>query len=284
MFRTFHTSDKAGSNDYDKQDDDDEFISTHYHLDNDDDDEYDNDDDAEDNESEQRDTFDLDCDDDSADEFFASDSFINAVELLGGEIKREHPQPPSNASNRGAPKCDEIDDPPPEKPDVSQMEADDAAAAIKIWRVQRKRWTDRRERQRKNERRGDGDILFYSGDCTPTLRMMTDVQQRCLMPGDSFKSKDNVRMRFAEEANLRLKQITTIRSDNAQLLLVVGVDFYVKVNHPERRGWVVSSAICRDGDGAMPVNAATRKIKWLGKKNDCIDLVNSDGDNDDSKF
>lgn len=86
MFRTFHTSDKAGSNDNDKQDDDDEFISTHYHLDNDDDDEYDNDDDAENNESEQRDTFDLDCDDDSADEFFASDSFINAVELLGVKL------------------------------------------------------------------------------------------------------------------------------------------------------------------------------------------------------
>ena len=39
----------------------------------------------EDESVEERDTFDLDCDDDSADEFFASDAFNDAVERLGDE-------------------------------------------------------------------------------------------------------------------------------------------------------------------------------------------------------
>ena len=76
------------------------------------------------------------------------------------------------------------------------------------------------------------------------------------------------------------KEITTVRSDKYQLL-VVGEDFYVKANNTERRGWVVSTAVCRDGDGPMPENAASRKIKWLGKhakNNNCIDLVQSDDD------
>ena len=69
-------------------------------------------------------------------------------------------------------------------------------------------------------------------------------------------------MRIPEEANLSNKEINTVRSDKMQLL-VVGVDFYVKASNTERRGWVVSTAICREGDGTIPVNAASRKIKCL---------------------
>ena len=93
-------------------------------------------------------------------------------------------------------------------------------------------------------------------------------------------------MHIAEEANLGHKEITTVRSDRMQLV-VVGVDFYVKANNnnTESRGWVVSSAICRKGDGAIPDNAATCKIKWLGrpdKDGNCIDLSHSK-DKDESK-
>lgn len=243
------------------------------------------DDDIEDGDEEERDTFDLGCDNNEADEFFSSAAFMNAVELLGGEVEQPRPPPPSN---QRAVHDDVTDDPPPEKPDVSEMEADEAAAAIKAWCVARKRWTDRRSRQRRNQRNGNGDLLVYSGDSTPMLRMMTEVTQRRLLPGHSFEDKDILRMRIAEEANLSNKEINTVRSDKMQLV-VVGVDFYVKANNTERRGWVVSKAICREGDGTILVNAASRKIKCLGRADspnnqDCIDLANSSDEEDEGKL
>ena len=252
-------------------------------ADDNDDTEVNGDEDDEDDDVEERDTFDLDCDDDDADDFFSSDMFRNAVELLDrDEIPRP---PPAQPPTRKAETEDDNEDPPPPKPDVSGMDEEDAAAAVKVWRKQRKAWTDRRARQRRHQRAGIADLIQYTGDSTRTLRLMSVVQQRRLMSGESFETKDILRMRIAEEANLGNKEITTVRSDKYQLL-VVGEDFYVKANNTERRGWVVSTAVCRDGDGPMPENAASRKIKWLGKhakNNNCIDLVQSDDDDDDDE-
>ena len=63
-------------------------------------------------------TFDLDCDDNVADDFFSfsSDLFRNAVELLGGEDRP--PRPPARPSIRQAAMNDDNKDPPPMKPDV----------------------------------------------------------------------------------------------------------------------------------------------------------------------
>ena len=61
---------------------------------------------------------------------------------------------------------------------AAQVSFDKAAASIKAWRVAHKRWTDRRARQRRNAKNDSGDLGVYSGDCSPMLRMMTDVMQR----------------------------------------------------------------------------------------------------------
>ena len=248
--------------------------------DNNNDDHDDDDDDDDDALADARDTFDLQCDDDPADRFFASEAFNNAVALLDEEPERPRQQPEQPRLPRVS--ANDDNDPPPQKPDLSSLEAEDAARAMKAWRVDRKRWTDRRARLRRNERIGNGDLLVYTGDASPLLRLMTVVQQRRLMVGDSFENKDTLRMRIAEEANLANKEISTVRSDTMQLV-VVGVDFYVKANNTERRGWVVSSAICRNGDGEMPNNAATQKIRYLGRQCDTntIDLSRSDDDDDD---
>ena len=262
----------------DSNEDEDEYIDRTYKADNKDDAELDVDSEYEDEDQsvDERDTFDLDCDDEAADDFFASDAFNAVVERLGDDERPLLPRPSDRAPTRNS----NTDDLPPEKPDVSAMEDDVAAMALKAYRVERKRWTDRRARQRRHaERNVDMDILHYSGDCTPMLRMMTEVQQRRLMVGDSFQAKDTLRMRIAEEANLRNKEITIVRSDAMQLV-VVGVDFYVKANNTERRGWVVTTAICREGDGIVPTNASTRKIKWLGR--DVGDSVGDSVGNDDS--
>ena len=62
---------------------------------------------------EECDTFDLDCEDDSADAFFASDWFKDAVELLGGEV--QCPPPPQQANRGAVNNEDERNHPPPER-------------------------------------------------------------------------------------------------------------------------------------------------------------------------
>ena len=265
-----------------------EYINTKYKSNNGDGKEADAGDNEEDDDDnnfvEERDTFDLQCDGGPADDSFASEAFSNAVQLLAGNDESSRPQRALSNKNARTNMNDDDDDPPPERPDVSGMNDDEAASAIKAWRVQRKRWTDPRARLRRNQRIGNADLLSYTGDSSPVLRLMSVVQQRRLLSGDSFQSKDTLRMRIAEEANLANKEITTVRSDNMQLV-VVGVDFYVKANHTERKGWVVSKAICRDGDGSVPKNAATQKIRYLGRQCDSgtIDLSRSDEDEEGGK-
>jgi hypothetical protein len=88
---------------------------------------------------------------------------------------------------------------------------------------------------------------------------MSEVEVRRLHPRDSFGSKEILRMRIAEEANLRGVWISTIRSDH-RVLEVVGDQFYVKANNTERNGWVVNTAIVRLGDGNLPNNSVTRQF------------------------
>ncbi len=109
---------------------------------------------------------------------------------------------------------------------------------------------------------GIGGFLTYSGDACPILWLMSVVQQRCLVVGDTFQFKETLSMRIAEEANIRGVEISIVRSDKFQLL-VVGVEFYVKASFSERKGWVVTTAIVCEGDRMMPINAATQKAKWL---------------------
>ena len=138
------------------------------------------------------------------------------------------------------------------------MTEDEAAAAIAQYRVLRKKWTDAKLRQRRYNT-SLGSLVDYTGDMTPSLRLMSEVEVRRLNARDSFENKEVLRMRIAEEANLRGVWITTLRSDT-RVLLVVGDNFYVKANNTERNGWVVTTAIVRLGDGNMPANKVTREF------------------------
>ena len=77
---------------------------------------FDEDYEEDDTDVEERDTFDLDCDDDVADDFFSSDLFRNVVELLDGEDRPL--RPPARPSIRQAATNDDNEDPSPMKPDV----------------------------------------------------------------------------------------------------------------------------------------------------------------------
>ncbi len=54
-------------------------------------------------------------------------------------------------------------------------------------------------------------------------------------------------MRIAEEANLRLIKVKTIRS-NSMNLIVAGRNSYVYATYSVQYGWQVTKACCRFGD------------------------------------
>jgi len=105
-----------------------------------------------------------------------------------------------------------------------------------------------------------GDTIEYSGDLTACVRIMTTVESMRLRLRHNFPSKEIAQIRIAEEANLKGLTVSTIRSDNTQVI-VVGHNFYVKVNNTTKRGWVVTKKVIDDGDGPIPSNEKTRK--WM---------------------
>ncbi len=138
------------------------------------------------------------------DDFFSSETVST--------ISEEDPPPkPVSSVNR----TQDIDPPPPKptKEELDTMNDDEAAAAMARYRCLRKKWSDRRLHERKIYSSA-GSTCEYSGDMTPSLRLMSEVEVKRLHPRDSFGSKEILRMQIAEEANLRGIWISTIRSDN----------------------------------------------------------------------
>jgi hypothetical protein len=186
---------------------------------------------------------------DEVDDFFASESFNDTLEEIGGDVVVPPPATTkkTNAAQSMRPSKramkEDNGDPPPEKPDTSDMNEEDGAEALKQWRWQCKAWTDRRARCRWRNVKGMGDLITYSGDASSVLQMMLVVEQHRLAPGDMFESKEILKMRIAKEAYLHRIELTTVRSNNRQVL-VSGFDFYVKANNSETRGWVVTMAVC----------------------------------------
>ncbi len=127
---------------------------------------------------------------------------MNAVEEISGEDRRTPSVPPPSATRQSNSNASDEDDPPPVKPDCSEMTEEDAYDALKFWKKRHKAWTDRCARKRRQRNIGlrVGDLLTYSGDASPPgLRMMTVVQQRRLVAGDTFQAKEMLAMRIAEE-------------------------------------------------------------------------------------
>jgi hypothetical protein len=76
--------------------------------------------------------------------------------------------------------------------------------------------------------------------------------------------KETVQIRIAEEANLRLIKVKTLRSDSNNLI-VAGRNFYVCATYSVQSGWQVSKACCREDDNfsIIPQNHRVFKQKGL---------------------
>jgi hypothetical protein len=76
---------------------------------------------------------------------------------------------------------------------------------------------------------------------------MEYLESHCLEKGHTFQLKEMLQMCIAEEANLCLIKVKTIRS-NSMNLIVAGRNFYVSATYSVHYGWQVTKACCRFGD------------------------------------
>ena len=114
-----------------------------------------------------------------------------------------------------------------------------------ILNLQKKFVDDERHKRlkaKKTTTKGASDLI---GDQTEQLRPMSEVENKRLSVGHTFRSKEVLALRIAEEANLRGISTRVQRSDLMNLT-VVGIDFYVHATMHEHVGWRVHSAICRE--------------------------------------
>jgi hypothetical protein len=87
----------------------------------------------------------------------------------------------------------------------------------------------------------------FNGDPNKIVRQMEYVESHRLEKGHTFQLKDMLQIRIAEEANLRLIKVKTIRSDSTNLI-VAGRNFYLSATYSVQYGWQVTKVCCRFGE------------------------------------
>ena len=186
------------------------------------------------------------------DDLFSSPEFFSTIK--GGE---EAPKATKHCDDDVDESKDDYELDAPVKPDYDGMSPKRKRAAQKEYQRERKKYTDKMLRMRRKAAGGKALLahnIEYSGDNTSTLRPMRTVLSSRLENGDTFVDKDILKLRIAEEANLRRIQIRWKRSDLTQVI-AVGEDFFVSASLNQKKGWVVKQAQVRDGDDGVAIPA-----------------------------
>jgi hypothetical protein len=130
----------------------------------------------------------------------------------------------------------------PQPPDYSGMTKAEKNVAKDAFEKKRKAWTDKLHRLRLKKKVALDSIQVhkYSGCLHPTLRRMAEVEQHRLQVGHTFPDIDILKLRVAEEANLRGITFYSPRSKVRQLRCY-GKMFAVEANNNEHtEGFLVS--------------------------------------------
>jgi hypothetical protein len=99
----------------------------------------------------------------------------------------------------------------PPRPDTSGMSAAEAQEAIKVWRVIRKAYTDKMQREHRTLFGSNAAReIKYSGVVDARLRLMLDVEVTPLLKGHTFPTKEVLLIQIAEEANFCGCQIAIV--------------------------------------------------------------------------
>ncbi len=104
----------------------------------------------------------------------------------------------------------------------------------------------------------------FKGDPNKMVQPMKYMESHHLLKGHTFQLKEMLQIRIAEEANLRLIKVKTIRS-NSNNLIIAGRNFYVCATYFVLYGWQVSKACCREGGdfSIIPKNHRVNEEKGL---------------------
>ncbi len=92
---------------------------------------------------------------------------------------------------------------------------------------------------------------------------MEYVESHRLFKGHTLQLKETLHIRIAEEGNLHLIKVKTIRN-NSNNLIVTGRNFYVCATYSVQYGWQVSKACCREGDNFSIIPQNHRVIEEKG--------------------
>ncbi len=76
----------------------------------------------------------------------------------------------------------------------------------------------------------------FPGDPNKMVWPMEYVESHCLLKGHTFQLKETLQICIAEEANLHLIKVKTLRSDYNNLI-VAGMNFYGCATYSVQSGW-----------------------------------------------
>jgi len=138
----------------------------------------------------------------------------------------------------------------PQPPDYTGMDDKEKEDAKGAYEVKRKAYCDKMRRQRLKSNVNDNtfSVATYTGCLHPVLRPMSVVEAHRLRLGHTFPSVDLLKLRVAEEANLRGISCHIARSEIRQFRCY-GYKFIVEANNTEyAQGFVVTFCSVRNGD------------------------------------
>ena len=99
---------------------------------------------------------------------------------------------------------------------------------------------------------GVANPFDFKGWNVERLRTMEKVETHPLKAGHTFSSRDILYLRVAEKENHRGIIIKVNRSDDQQFV-ASRIDFYVRATFADKSGWVVSTAMCREGGNVLKI-------------------------------
>jgi hypothetical protein len=144
----------------------------------------------------------------------------------------------------------------PQPPDLDRYPEHERQNVLDAYKKKRKVFNDlMRKKLAKLVREGiegAANPFDFKGWNVEQLRTMDEVETNPLKAGHTFYSRDILYLRVAEEANHRGIVIRVNRSDD-QLFVATGIDFYVRATFTDKTGWVVSTAVCREGGDVLKI-------------------------------
>jgi hypothetical protein len=148
----------------------------------------------------------------------------------------------------------------PQRPDTSKMTLHEEELALDKYQNKRKAYTDATQLEMaKQLAEADittspqrGQVISYSGDQTPLIRLMMVVESHSLVVGQTFQHKETLQICIAEKANLCNIKVKIVQISH--VTYIVGrYNFYIAAGYQIQMGWLVCVACCHKGDDVLRI-------------------------------